>query len=241
MNPDRVFRWLMLVFLVVAIAGLANDFFPELFPAIVLGHPMIEAIGSIVTAGAAIIAAWAAMNGLSTWKKERDADFAKALAAEMYRYRQSLHAIRLPFLTPTDLEFFEAGKEPQQVDRMVRRYRWRRSREVLNDVNALLAEAELRWPSDIASAFEPVKKIERELANDVTRYGVLESRYGALCDKQRAGQNSDEKWTKEFDKDAKERCELEGKLNDSFNDDDAFRICIDAAFVPMNTLLRTKI
>ncbi|WP_123628171.1 hypothetical protein [Phaeobacter inhibens] len=227
--------------MVVAIAGVANDFFPDLFPAIVLGHPMIEVIGSIVTACAAIIAAWAAMNGLSTWKKERDADFAKALAAETYRYRQSLHAIRLPFLTPTDLKIFEEREEPNQVDGKVRLYRWRRSREVLNDVNALLAEAELRWPSDIANAFEPVKEIERELAKDVTRYGVLEIRYGALCEKQSAGQISDEQFDIEFDKDAGERLELGGKLDDSLNDDDAFRNRIDAAFVPMKALLRKRI
>ncbi|WP_291733560.1 hypothetical protein [Leisingera sp. F5] len=231
----------MLVFLVVAIAGLANDFFPKMFPAIVNGHPMSEVIASLVTAGAAVAAALTAYFGLTTWKKERDADFAKALAAEMYRYRQSLHAIRLPFLTSTDLDFFEEKKVPDQIDRKVRLYRWRRSREVLNDVNALLAEAELRWPSDIANAFEPVKKIEREFTNDVTRYGVLEKRHGALCDMQRSGQISDEQWNKEFDKDAGERLELEGKLNDSFNDDDAFRNRIDAAFVPMKALLRTKI
>lgn len=205
------------------------------------GDVTVAGVGNLLTGVATVVGATAAILALSTWRKERDAALAKKLAAALYQYRLSLHRIRSPFHIPED-GLNSAEDENGHFDlNTARLVRWRHSRIRLQEVEALLSEADLHWPRKATDAFADVSEIEKELADAVLRFGILARRQTDDDERLGAQKLNSATWGQRFDTRSPEVLGLKARLEDTFSQSDEMRNKIDAAFGRIETFLRSRI
>ncbi|UWQ11502.1 hypothetical protein K3X41_02030 [Aliiroseovarius crassostreae] len=202
---------------------------------------VVIALGTLLAGSSTVVGVIVALCGLKTWKKERDADFAKRYAGELFKYRRILHQIRRGYLTKSDIELLQDAEIPNQVTDKVRLLRWRFSREVFEEIEAMQGEAELRWQGDAERAFRPIAEIESELAKDVLGLGVLNRRLEENNTSNRNERMPDEQLEEGWNKNEAELNRLQNKLNDGENEQDETRARIEEAFRPMKNLLSKKV
>ncbi|UWP89518.1 hypothetical protein [Aliiroseovarius crassostreae] len=202
---------------------------------------VVTAFGTLLAGSSTVVGVIVAWCGLKTWKKERDADFAKRYAGELFKYRRILHQIRRGYLTKSDIELLQDAEIPNQVTDKVRLLRWRFSREILEEVMVMQAEAELRWQGDAECAFRPIAEIESELAKDVLDLGILNRRLEENNTANHDKRMSDEQLTEWWNENEAELKRLTNKLNDGENEQDETRARIEEAFRPMKNLLSKKV
>lgn len=205
------------------------------------GNVTISGIGDLLIGVATVIGATAAIVALDTWKKQRDADLAKRMATALYQYKLSLNRIRVPYLIPEDTLL--AGQEGVDLKDLnfARLLRWRRSRATLQEVEALLAEADLHWPRQATDAFSDVLKVDEELFFAIQRLSVLITRELEDSDQLRVGHITEATWTERLDAQMPERLRLDALLEDTFAASDEMRQKIDASFGRIEAFVRDRI
>ena len=124
---------------------------------------LVNAGGGFVTAVAASVAAITACRGLSIWKKQIDSDLARKLGAAIFQHRKSLLAITYPDVAAEEEELRGLSPGRHGPNYFIFKQRFENTRKYLLDVEALLAEAELRWGDKVKKSYEPVFAVRIEL------------------------------------------------------------------------------
>ncbi|SLN13924.1 hypothetical protein TRL7639_00180 [Falsiruegeria litorea R37] len=129
--------------------------------------------------------AYSACRGLETWRKERESDLAKRLAAAIYQYRKSLLEITHPDVSPEERQLENGPQENLGPNYFVYWFRFGKTKVPLKAVEEILAEGELRWGSEIYRMFEPIEQTERNLlrkilATDETAYASNQERISGV-------------------------------------------------------------
>ena len=124
---------------------------------------LVNAGGGFVTAVAAFVAAISACRGLSIWKKQIDSDLARKLGAAVFQHRKSLLEITYPDVAAEEKELSELTPGRHGPNYFNFHQRFGNARKYLSDVEAFLAEAELRWGDKVKKSYEPVYAVEIEL------------------------------------------------------------------------------
>jgi len=134
----------------------------------------IGALGSLLMAFAAIAAATAAWNGLETWKKQSvwaaDNDLAKRAMLAMYRYRDSLHAVRHMAMNRAEMalpledgQTIWSGSEGSAGVIAAYIRRWEKHSPNRNQVEAIVLEADAVWGPDLRRWVKSLLALENEL------------------------------------------------------------------------------
>ena len=124
---------------------------------------LVNAGGGFVTAVAAFVAAIAACRGLSLWKKQIDSDLARKLGTAVFQHRKSLLTITYPDVAAEEKELLDLAPDRHGPNYFIFQQRFRNTKKYLADVEALLAEAELRWGDKVKKSYKPVSAVETEL------------------------------------------------------------------------------
>lgn len=125
---------------------------------------------------AAIVGAAVAVRGLNTWNRQLkggvEYELARRVLKATYRLRDAIKGVRHPVMWAAEMPMPpEAEAEKMSRDEMSyygssRAYqiRWQRVADVHTDLQTELLEAEVLWGTDLSKRFEPLNKLERELA-----------------------------------------------------------------------------
>lgn len=190
------------------------------------------ALGTLLAGCAAFWGAFSAHQGLDAWKKEKDSELAKRLADVTYQHRKSIHHIRFPVVSEKEQELLQKEHEGEFSSAML--LRWQNSRKKLEEVEALLAEGDLRWKNAATEAYKPVLDVDTKIIREISLLGITEKR---LKYEELNRVSNHEKYDNLF----AQAIRLKGQLEDSFSDTDELRSEITIAFSEITNLLKEKL
>ncbi|MGR1581186.1 hypothetical protein ACSSNL_06920 [Thalassobius sp. S69A] len=200
---------------------------------------VVTALGTLLAGGAACAGVLVAGFGLDSWRRERDSDCAKRLAAVVYSHRLALLQILHPWPTQDETDQFEL--EPLEVTSKILHQRWSQSRRKLDEVNACLAEADLRWKGKATKAYESVLEHDQVLFRLIGELRRIEMKLADLDGRQElSGLDSEEQWKKR-DEYFEIQLNLKDKLMDTFDESRGSRKAVYRAFEPIHELLGKKL
>ena len=195
-----------------------------------------SALANVVMAIAAAGGAIAAIRGLNAWKSQSvwaaDNDLARRILITLYRYRDSLFAVRHPAMYDGEMKVDDKDSERMTPDQkrqqgVILAYvrRWERHQPVENELDALLQEANAVWGGELSDKVASLKSLQSELFRYIRLH--LDAHYRGPSE-----------LAKEY------RKILKGERNilyDLMNEDDVFRIDFAAGMKPVETYLRKKL
>lgn len=129
----------------------------------------------IVLTFAAVIGAYVALRGLSTWNRQLkggvEYELTRRLLKQTYRLREAIKGVRNPVMwggempSPSEEEVKEMSREQLRYYGLSNAYqkRWDKVTEVRADLQTELLEAEVLWGQEIHNRFEPIFKLQHEL------------------------------------------------------------------------------
>lgn len=134
----------------------------------------VTALATLLLAGAAIGATIAAFMGLETYKKQSlwrsDYEFARRALLTLYKYRDTLYAVRHPAMSSTEMQLTDEERSGIRAnsDRsagVIGAYirRWERHSSNGAEIEAILLEADAIWGSEFRELFEPLRELQAEL------------------------------------------------------------------------------
>ena len=191
---------------------------------------VLSSIADVFTAFGALAVAGVTFWGINNWKRERGSDLAKAMASELYQLREDLHRVRVEFIMGSDRELDPGLDVKKGLTQDLQMLRWRHAQAELDDLRALCAEADLRWPGAVREALEAIEGMNRGLLQNVNRYHRRDARRVDLGRKQNGDRDR-------FDF----AVFYAAKLKALGSRDDAIGKEIDAAFEAMTEFLRKHI
>jgi hypothetical protein len=124
---------------------------------------------------AAVVGAYVALRGLSTWNRQLkggvEYDLTRRILKCTYRLREAIKGVRNPVIwanempTPPDTEASKMSKELQRHYGLANAYqkRWDKVTEVRTDLQTEMLEAEAIWGRIVYEKFEPLFKLQQEL------------------------------------------------------------------------------
>ena len=127
----------------------------------------ISSIGFFLTGLGTIIAAIAAIIGVTGWKKQIDSDLARRLTVAIFKHRKSLLAITHPVVAEDENEFRNTEHSYWGVNGKIMMKRFGNSKQYLREMESLLYEAELRWGPGIYETYAPVYDLEVKLVGQI--------------------------------------------------------------------------
>ena len=137
----------------------------------------VSALANVAMAAAAIAAAWAAIGGINSWRKQavwqRDHELARKLLVCQYSLRDQLYAVRNPFMSGAEWEpqeGEEAAKTKADEKRLAYSRRWERFSERAREREALLLEADAIWGKGLRIFVKDLRELEHELYRTVHLY-----------------------------------------------------------------------
>lgn len=127
-----------------------------------------ENFQAVVTSLAAVGAVFVAWLGLSTWKTEArwnaDSELARRVIVSIYKYRDSLYAVRHPSMGQREMEIDSTIAEAMTEDQkrrggVIEAYmrRWEKHDVSRSEMGALLLEAESLWGKELSELVKPLK------------------------------------------------------------------------------------
>ena len=131
---------------------------------------------------AAVVGAYVALRGLSTWNRQLkggvEYDLTRRILKCTYRLREAIKGVRNPVMwgnempTPPDAEVSKMSKEQLRHYGLENAYqrRWDKVTEVRTDLQTEMLEAEAIWGRIVYEKFEPVFKLQQELFSSVHAY-----------------------------------------------------------------------
>lgn len=138
------------------------------------GAEQWSALANGAMAAAAVGGAVAAFRGLNQWKNQSiwaaDNELARKTLIALYRYRDSLYAIRHPLMFSGEKKLDEEeakGLTPDQIRQqgVVIAYarRWERHHPAENELDALLLETTAVWGKELSEKVSALKALQQEL------------------------------------------------------------------------------
>lgn len=133
-----------------------------------------SALANVAMAGAAIGGAVAAFRGLNAWKNQSiwaaDNELARKILIALYKYRDSLFAVRHPAMYEAEMKVEDEDKKELGQAEISRRgtilayaRRWERHLPFVNELDALFVEADAVWGKELSQKVLTLKELEREL------------------------------------------------------------------------------
>jgi hypothetical protein len=141
-------------------------------------QPYVSIVKDIATIASLAIAAIVAIKGLQTWRRQlqgtADYDLAKRLLKAAYRLRDSLQAVRNPFMSAGEIQHAmkEAGLEFKPTDEQFNaastaaayQLRWKPVVEAYQALELEVIEAEALWGPSAKSAIIAIRKTVNSLS-----------------------------------------------------------------------------
>lgn len=200
------------------------------------GAEQWSALANAVMAAAAAGGAIAAFKGLNAWKNQSlwaaDNDLARRILIALYRYRESLFAVRHPAMYNAEMKIDETEAKSMNPDQIRQQgtilayvRRWEKHQPLENELDALLQEADAVWGKELSEKVAVLKALQRELYSYVRLH--LDAHYrdlGALAD--------------EYKQILRTKRDI---LYDLMSDEDVFRIDFEAGMKPVEAHLRKKL
>ncbi|MCT8330283.1 hypothetical protein [Albidovulum sediminis] len=201
-----------------------------------MGPESWSALANWVMAGAAVLAACAARSGLNSWKNQNiwtaDAELARRILIALYRFRDSLYAVRHPAMFAGEMRLdaeqeskLSEVEQRQESVRSAYSRRWSRHQEQAIELSSLMIEADAVWGEELSKKVSELRKLERELWAYINLY--LDAHY-----------SRDTELAREY------RKILKGERNilyDMLKEDDVFRMDFVKALAPVERYLRGKL
>lgn len=200
---------------------------------------VLASFAALLGSAAAFYGVCVAHMGLRTWQRQRDSVLAARVAAVMYKYKDSLHHVRFPYLTVTDREKFPDLTNQADVTPNIRLARWQNSRDLLGSLRELIAEADIAWNEKASPCFKEIMEMEQEFASDVLKLCTLERRTAYDNDAYQGKMIPLAEWERRTDKRSLEVDRLSQIASGIDSDEMGARI--DVAFRPLIILLKSKI
>jgi hypothetical protein len=131
---------------------------------------------------AAVVAAYVALKGLSTWNRQLkggvEYELTRRILKCAYRLREAIKGVRNPVMwgnempTPTESEAANMSNPEIRHYGIAKAYqkRWDKVTEVRTDLQTEMLEAEAIWGRVIYDKFEPIFKLQQELYSSVHAY-----------------------------------------------------------------------
>lgn len=131
---------------------------------------------------AAVVGAYVALRGLSTWNRQLkggvEYELTRRILKCTYRLREAIKGVRNPVMwgyempTPPEVEASKMSKEQLRYYGLANAYqkRWDKVTEVRTDLQTEMLEAEALWGRIVYEKFEPVFKLQQELFSSVHAY-----------------------------------------------------------------------
>lgn len=131
---------------------------------------------------AAVVGAYVALKGLSTWNRQLkggvEYDLTRRILKCAYRLREAIKGVRNPVMwgnempPPPESEASNMSKEQVRHYGLANAYqqRWDKVTEVRTDLQTEMLEAEAIWGRVIYEKFEPIFKLQQELFSSVHAY-----------------------------------------------------------------------
>ena len=145
-------------------------------------HELLLLFKDFVLSSAAVVGAYVAFRGLSTWRRQLQGGFeyelARRLLKNVYRVRDAVHAVRNPFMPasemppPPESESFLYTAEMRRYYGVAEAYqrRWSKVDEAWIELKADLLEAEAVWGAEVHEKVKPFEALQRELAHQIRTY-----------------------------------------------------------------------
>lgn len=195
-----------------------------------------SALADWVMALAAFVAAFIALKGLNAWKNQNiwaaDADLARHVLIAVYRFRDSLYAVRHPAMSVGEMRLSDDEKGKISDGEARRRgtinaysKRWGRHQERAIELDAHLIEADAVWGTELSGKVAVLKNLEHEL------WAYISLHLDAHC-------RGDTVLARSYRDILKEKRDI---LYDMMNDDDVFRKDFIDALKPVERYLRGKL
>lgn len=135
-----------------------------------------------VLGSAAVIGAYVALRGLSTWNRQLkggvEYELTRRILKCTYRLREAIKGVRHPVMLGTEMPYPDEAQAANMSREQIRFYglsnayqqRWDKVNEVRDDLQTELLEAEVIWGRAIHAEFEPIFELQRELFRAVHAY-----------------------------------------------------------------------
>jgi hypothetical protein len=135
-----------------------------------------------VIAAAAVIGAYVALRGLSTWNRQLkggvEYDLTRRILKCTYRLREAIKGVRNPVMWGNEMPIPEESEASKMTRDQLNHYgkanaykkRWDIVSEVRADLQTEMLEAEAIWGRIIYEEFEPLFKLQQELHTSVYAY-----------------------------------------------------------------------
>jgi len=131
---------------------------------------------------AAVVGAYVALRGLSTWNRQLkggvEYDLTRRILKCTFRLREALKGVRNPVMLAYEMPLPPESESKNMSRQQLRHYgsanayqkRWDRVTDVRTDLQTELLEAEAVWGRVIHEKFEPLFKLQQELFVSVHAY-----------------------------------------------------------------------
>lgn len=159
-------------------------------------------VKDVVIALAALIGAWVAVQGLSTWKRQLkgsvEYELTRRLLRTTYRWRESIKAVRSPMVWAQEMPAPSDEERKSMSEAEIQHYgyatayqrRWDKVVEARDALQTELLEAEVLWGKQVLDIFSSAFELQRELyvyiytrlesENPRTRPGMREAKERVL-------------------------------------------------------------
>jgi hypothetical protein len=129
----------------------------------------------VVLTIAAVVGAYVAVKGLSTWNRQLkggvEYELTRRLLKQTYRLREAIKGVRNPVMWAGEMPSPSPDKAAAMTKDQIRFYgmssayqkRWDKVAEVRTDLQTELLEAEAVWGREVHKQFDPVFKLQHEL------------------------------------------------------------------------------
>lgn len=200
------------------------------------GAEQWSALANVAMAGAAIGGAVAAFRGLNAWKNQSiwaaDNELARKILIALYRYRDSLYAVRHPAMYEAEMKVEDEDRASLSDSEIRQRgtilayaRRWERHLPFVNELDALLVEADAVWGKELSEKVLHVKELERELFSYIRLH--LDAHFRGPTE-----------IAKEYRKILATKRDI---LYDSMSEEDVFRKEFSERQAPVDIYLRSKL
>lgn len=131
---------------------------------------------------AAVVGAYVALRGLSTWNRQLrggvEYDLTRRLLKCTYRLREAIKGVRNPVMWANEMPIPPEAEASKMSKDQLRHYgratayqkRWDKVTEVRTDLQTEILEAEAIWGRIVYEKFDPVFKLQQELFSSVHAY-----------------------------------------------------------------------
>mgnify|MGYP006431591917 CR=1 FL=1 len=152
---------------------------------------ILKGIKEVVITISAIIGSIVAIWGLKTWKAQikgkTEYDLARRILKAVYKVRESINTIRVPFITTREIEkaMQDTGYSEQEIkekihsyksDQAVYNYRYKSLSDSMSELRVELLEAEVHWGKEIYERMKPLNESIGKLRVNIFRLIRLKKR-----------------------------------------------------------------